>query len=63
MYGKMNQNFADPRLLVLYFWCCGYPCEYTFRYTLTGDYITGMTIEENIKPDLETGDPAENNNV
>ncbi|WP_278944963.1 DUF5032 domain-containing protein, partial [Parabacteroides johnsonii] len=35
--------------------------EYTFRYTLTGDYITGMTIEENIKPDLETGDPAENN--
>ena len=24
--------------------------EYTFRYTLTGDYITGMTIEEKINP-------------
>ena len=33
--------------------------EYTFRYTLTGDYITGMTIEEKINP--VNGATAENN--
>lgn len=61
MYGKMNQNLPTRAYWYYISGAADIRAEYTFRYTLTGDYITGMTIEENIKPDLETGDPAENN--
>lgn len=50
MYGKMNKNL--PTRAYWYYISGGADicAEYIFRYTLTGDYITGMVIEEKIKP-------------
>lgn len=50
MYGKMNQNLPTR---AYWYYISGETdvcAEYTFRYTLTSDYITGMTIEEKINP-------------
>ncbi|MCD7851340.1 MAG: DUF5032 domain-containing protein [Parabacteroides sp.] len=59
MYGLMNRN-----LPVRAYWynvseATDICAEYKFRYTMSSDYITGMTIEETINPVGEA--KAENN--
>lgn len=50
LYGKMNRNLP----VRAYWYNVSEPAdicaEYTFRYTLTGDYVTNMTIEEKVNP-------------
>ena len=58
-YGKMNQNLPTRAYWYNVSDATDICAEYTFRYTLTGDYITGMTIEEKINP--VNGATAENN--
>ncbi|MBD9167168.1 MAG: DUF5032 domain-containing protein [Parabacteroides johnsonii] len=50
MYGKMNQNLPIRAYWYYISEATDICAEYTFRYTLTGDYITGMTVEEKINP-------------
>ena len=52
LYGKMNQNLPTRAYWYNVSDATDICAEYTFRYTLTGDYITGMTIEEKINPYL-----------
>ena len=59
LYGKMNQNLPTRAYWYNVSAATDICAEYTFRYTLTGDYITGMTIEEEINP--VNGVTAENN--
>lgn len=59
LYGKMNQNLPTRAYWYNVSDATDICAEYTFRYTLTGDYITGMTIEEKINP--VNGATAENN--
>lgn len=59
LYGKMNQNLPTRAYWYKVSDATDICAEYTFRYTLTGDYITGMTIEEKINP--VNGATAENN--
>ena len=50
LYGKMNQNLPIRAYWYYVSEATDICAEYTFRYTLTGDYITGMTVEEKINP-------------
>ena len=59
LYGKMNQNLPTRAYWYKVSDATDICAEYTFRYTLTGDYITGMTIEEKMNP--VNGATAENN--
>lgn len=59
LYGKMNQNLPTRAYWYNVSEAADICAEYTFHYTLTGDYITGMTIEEKINP--VNGATAENN--
>lgn len=59
MYGKMNLNLPTRAYWYYVSEATDICAEYTFRYTLTGDYITGMTVEEKINP--VNGATAENN--
>ena len=59
LYGKMNQNLPNIIYWFTFSDATDICAEYIFRYTLTVDYITGMTIEEKINP--VNGATAENN--
>lgn len=50
LYGKMNRNLPTRAYWYNVSEAADICAEYTFRYTLTGDYITGMTVEEKINP-------------
>lgn len=59
MYGKMNLNLPTRAYWYYVSEATDICAEYTFHYTLTGGYITGMTVEEKINP--VNGATAENN--
>lgn len=50
LYGEMNRNLPTSASWYNMSEAADICAEYTFRYTLTSDYITGMTIEEKINP-------------
>ena len=50
MYGLMNQNLPTRAYWYNVSEAADICAEYTFRYTMSSDYITGMTIEEKINP-------------
>lgn len=59
MYGAMNRNLPSRAYWYAIASASTVQATYAFHYTFTGDYITGMTIEEQLHP--TDGTAAETN--